>query len=533
MAEENDSYISSLTNEAIGINAINPDWLDVPFYKRYEFVGASQADQAANLITSPSFTNFWSKGGNQTDNISAVRVTSATRDRNVTALSSNGKYNIDAKAQTPPQRPVPPEGIRNIDFRTYYNKEGYYLQGNQKVEIPWDMRVENAPNRWSNMNYDWHPDSPYRPATMQGTYPQLTHEEHNWWKSAMQGGEIDPKTGLKTTGYNRLLRNYSEAKGIHNSIPLALRNTAGSMVRDDRQLYSTLRYFTDGSGQGVYRGVNASTPENLAGLSSELSLYERNGRFSVPSSGKNWQSNILFTSSPSAELAIDTRNSQRVLGLGDTYRLNESAIRDANPHFKPLGGDVKEYTSPLLDIAQQEPEAIALRKANIDEARRVGKIQRDTLSGVDKNGKPWVEPMPSTRTIIYAPTNKVTQLARFVGNSFQKSAPALGAIGTLIQVTQQINALGEKDLYKREYGASDPMALRPAIDYLRKVSGLGYDDEKSQGAGEAWKQQGKLVAEPEWQLQNPISAPVYNIMHGNTQPLKGFVQGYKDMLGIK
>ena len=37
-------------------------WNYVPFYKKNVFTGAAQADQAANLITSESFKNFWSRG---------------------------------------------------------------------------------------------------------------------------------------------------------------------------------------------------------------------------------------------------------------------------------------------------------------------------------------------------------------------------------------------------------------------------------------------------------------------------------------
>jgi hypothetical protein len=401
-------------------------------------------------------------------------------------MVSSGKYDIDAKAPVPPPRPVPPEGIRNIDFRTYYNKEGYYLQGNQQVEIPWELRVENAPNRWSNMNYDWHPDSPYRPATMQGTFPQLTHEEHNWWHEAMQGGEVDPKTGLKKTGYNELSRRYSAAKGSHESIPLALRNTAGAMVRDDRQLYSTLRYFTDGSGQGVYRGVNASTPENLAGLSAELSLYGKGGRFAVPTANTRWQSNILFTSSPSSELAMNTRNSQRVLGLGDTYRLNERAVVDANPHFQNVGRPLPENKGPLLDIAQPEPEAIALTKGNLDEARRVGMIQRDSISGVDKAGKSWTDARPSTTTTVYGPPSKTAQWMAKAEQGLHIGGKVLMVLGGVMEQFNvpdrmkgyYINALQQDPNWRPDPSDKLGMAMWAGVESALNFGTMGMWDQK-------------------------------------------------------
>jgi hypothetical protein len=471
-----------------GATAYTPinEWNYVPFYKKNVFTGAGQADQAANLITSPSFTSFWSSGGSQEDNISAVRVTSATRDRDVTALASQGKYNIDSPSPTPPPRPVPPEGIRNIDFKTYYNKEGYYLQGHQQVEIPWELRVENAPNRWSNMNYDWHPDSPYRPATMQGTFPQLTHEEHNWWIKEMRGGEIDPKTGLMSGGWNERYNDYYSARLKHESIPLALRNTAGAMVRDDRQLYSTLRYFTDGSGQGVYRGVNASSPTNLAGLSSELSLYGKGSRFSVPTANPKWQSNILFVSSPSGELAMNTRNSQRVLGLGDTYRLNERAITDTAPYAANTGRPIPEDTGPLLDIAQQEPEAIALTKSNLNEARRVGMIQRDKISGVDKAGKHWQDARPSTTTTVYGPPSKSAQwMARgeqalHIGG---KALMVLGGVMEQFNVPERMkgyytNALQQDPNWRPDPSDKLGMAVWAGLESAMNFGTMGFWDQK-------------------------------------------------------
>ena len=97
-----------------------------------------------------------------------------------------------------------------------------------------------------------------------------------------------------------------------------------------------------------------------------------------------------------------------------------------------------------------------------------------------------------------------------------------GGLTAPIQIGMQINALNEKNMMDREYGHSDPLALRPLVDLA--LSGIG----NNQTPAEGYRAMGKMVADPEWQMRNPISAVPYNLLQGNLEPLKAFAGGLKD-----
>lgn len=481
MEDSNDITTSPLAYTPQG------NWEYAPFFKRNVFTGMSQADQAANLITSPSFQNFWSRGGNQIDNISAIRIESPTRERQITQLISQGKFNLDTKLSPSPKYPIPPEGIRMIDKAFYDNKENFYLKGNQKIEIPYHLRVENAPSKWGNMNYDWHPDSPYRPSSNQGTYPLLTHEEHNWWKEKLQGGGKD-SLGLRQGGWNERYRDWLNLKAAHENVPLALRNTSGAMVREDRQLYSLLRHYTD-IAEGN-RGVNASSPSNLQGVSAELSTHSQYGKFSPSIANNNrWTNNILFTSSPSADLATDTRNAQRVLGAGDTYRLNERALSVSQPDLKSTSANFMNSSSGLLDVAEQEPEALVLRRKAIDEARRVGRITKDSVSFIDKKtGQVGYDPLPTTTTTIYGPPDKYAGLKTALKNTAYVGAKVLAVVGGALEVARvpdrvkgyYINALKDNPNWRPDASDKFGMSLFAGVETAANFATMGLYDVSPQ-----------------------------------------------------
>lgn len=104
---------------------------------------------------------------------------------------------------------------------------------------------------------------------------------------------------------------------------------------------------------------------------------------------------------------------------------------------------------------------------------------------------------------------------------------ALTAVGKVgggllapIQIGMQINALTKDNVMDREYGHSDPLALRPLMDFA--LSGIGNNQTPSQGL----QSMEKMVADPEWQMRNPLAATAYNLAFGNTEPVKAFLGAY-------
>lgn len=95
-----------------------------------------------------------------------------------------------------------------------------------------------------------------------------------------------------------------------------------------------------------------------------------------------------------------------------------------------------------------------------------------------------------------------------------------GAVLTPLQIGMQINALGKENVMDREYGHSDPLALRPLMDFA--LSGIGNNQTPSQGLDSMEK----MVADPEWQVRNPLAATAYNLAFGNTEPVKAFLGAY-------
>lgn len=100
-----------------------------------------------------------------------------------------------------------------------------------------------------------------------------------------------------------------------------------------------------------------------------------------------------------------------------------------------------------------------------------------------------------------------------------------GKIGTgllaPIGIGMQVYGATRDNMYDKEYGYSDPFAIRPFYDFA--LSGIGNNQTPSQGLSAMKKQ----VADPEWQMRNPLAATAYNLAFGNTEPAKAFAEGYK------
>lgn len=129
---------------------------------------------------------------------------------------------------------------------------------------------------------------------------------------------------------------------------------------------------------------------------------------------------------------------------------------------------------------------------------------------------------------------KYRPMARTGLGALQGKMGALNATGKVaggifvpLQIGMQINALTEKNVMDKEYGHSDPLSLRPLIDL--GLSGIGNNQTPSQGL----KSMEELVADPEWQMRNPIAAVSYNLAFGNTAPAKAFIDAYKPFFNIK
>lgn len=100
-----------------------------------------------------------------------------------------------------------------------------------------------------------------------------------------------------------------------------------------------------------------------------------------------------------------------------------------------------------------------------------------------------------------------------------------GKIGTgllaPVGIGMQVYGATRDNMYDREYGYSDPFALRPVYDLA--LSGIGNNQTPAQALNAMERQ----VADPEWQMRNPLAATAYNLAFGNTEPAKAFAEGYR------
>ena len=104
-------------------------------------------------------------------------------------------------------------------------------------------------------------------------------------------------------------------------------------------------------------------------------------------------------------------------------------------------------------------------------------------------------------------------------------APSLGAVGSVVGMGLQGYGATRNNYYDKNYGFSDPYGLRPAWDFMFNLTGGAYEGKS---ISQSWNEMGKQVAEPEYQLRSPTTAVIYNALHGNLDPARGFVQGVQD-----
>lgn len=361
-----------------GVSIRNLDkWAYTPFYKRNVFTGINQAEQAANLLTSPSFTEYWSQGGSQADNTSLVRISSVPRDVDVN--NNFKKYNYTTPLRTPsnPRIPTPPNGIRNIEW----------FNG-----MP---RLSETGNMF--------------PVQMQSVWPELTAEEQEWWDDALK----KYKKGITDATY---------ARGANSNIPIEIRNIRGALPLEDRRTLSLLNYHTDAYGQT--RMVNASSPSNLFGVASELEDHVSvPAKHNTSATGKfaptiSRASRISYLSTTNPDVALSVHNSRRLLDAGELIRLEHEAASAAEnvEAFQVKGGNTPP--SRYDDIAPVSKNPVAVPAEEARQARSVGRITRDRVTGVDKSGKQWSDVLPRTTTTIYGPPDKYAALRTAGKNAY-------------------------------------------------------------------------------------------------------------------
>ena len=183
---------------------------EIPFFRRYTFSGASQADEAAQLLSSPSFRSYWSQG--MTDNNHLTRLGRAL-DRIVPKALRMGDI---------------PETLSGV-----------------RVSNPNDIALTNAFNA-GKLDFT----TPYKPKFLPSDY-QLS--------------------GMDAQG-NNTYSLVPNAKNV-NKTYWDLRNVRGAELAEDRALLSILKYRNNDPASGLTRYVANNNADDVFGLSEELARH--------------------------------------------------------------------------------------------------------------------------------------------------------------------------------------------------------------------------------------------------------------------
>lgn len=407
------------------IDTYNPFFTErrwTPFYKRNVFTGVSQADQAANLVTSPSFTRFWSGGGEQADNTSLVRVNSAGRERNAVNLQHRGKYDVDFRP-TPnpfPSRPVPPAGIRPIKW----------VDGIPELLDPSLLGL--APEQLWN-------EGGFRPDKFADIWPQLSPEEQAWWDKAIR----------EKGGWNDKYLKHGYIEGKNSNVPSILQNQAGSLTRADRLRLTSMVYHVPDT--GTERWINASSPNNLLGVSSEFSNAGMSGTSDfkpmIASHGRSalGRNTIDFLSTTSPDVALSVDSSRKLMDEYQLRQLLRNAVdQGTNKHFQNWGAS---KNAPLIyGITEPEIPVVGLPSEVQAAERRAGNIRRVGSTQSLPNGQP--------QTVIYGPPVKGMGAEVALNNTLHYGGKAAGLVGAVSE------------------GLSIPRRRYEYINQMRAQSGL-------------------------------------------------------------
>lgn len=369
-----------------------------PFYKRYTFSGAGQADQAANLVTSPSFTKFWSGGGEQADNTSLVRVNAQGRETNAIDLKSRGKYDVDFKP-TPnpfPKRPIPPEGIRPIKWV------------NNLPELLDPSLMGLSPEQLWN-------EGGFRPDKFQDIWPQLSPEEQAWWDDKIRG----------KGGYNDKYFRHGSIEGKNTNVPSILQNKAGALTRPDRVSLTSMLYHVPDT--GTERWINASSPSNLFGVSAEF-------KDAGMSSTSDWKPRLTghrltrsnpieYISTTNPDVALSVGSSAKLMQEYQVGKMFEGAIGDSDTMSKWNSSQpsVKKPLTPLLDIPKIGPEVVGIQSNVQEMERRAGSMRRVGYINPTQSGNP--------ESVIFGPPVKGMAAEMRLNNTLHYGGKTLGVVG--------------------------------------------------------------------------------------------------------
>ena len=129
--------------------------------------------------------------------------------------------------------------------------------------------------------------------------------------------------------------------------------------------------------------------------------------------------------------------------------------------------------------------------------------------------KPFLETSLDThgKNLIHIGKTIMSQPEMELPKGYAGASLAVQAAVTPYQIYQQANALTKTNTWDKEYGQSDPFALRALID-----AGLG---NQSPAGGFT-----KTITSPEYAQRNPLGATIYGTATGNLEYPKAFIQGY-------
>lgn len=295
---------------------------DVPFFKRYTFTGPSQADQAANLMTSPSFRSYWSQG--MTDNSHLGRLSRFT-DKLVPKAVRMGDF---------------PETVSGI-----------------RIDSPSETNVVNQIN---SKRLDF--TTPYKPQFRPSDY-ELVGMNAN--------GEPIYRVKLNATNLNKTYWD--------------LRNTGGAQLNQDRALLSILKYRNTDPASGLSRYVSNNSVDETLGLASELQRHTTATDTQVLSPNNpakikfraGWmkpemrisdgimQTNALLTDERNALLLAESQNR---LGTASKFFIDA----DGNLVLRPTFANPADDVAPIGANAEPRP---FVARTTAGEERDVGRIR--------------------------------------------------------------------------------------------------------------------------------------------------------------
>ena len=295
---------------------------EIPFFKRYTFTGGSQAEQAANLMTSPSFRSYWSQG--MTDN-SHLGGFSRFTDKLVPKAVRMGDF---------------PETVSGI-----------------RIDSPSETNVVNQIN---SKRLDF--KTPYR--------PQFNPTDY---ELAGMNANGDPIYRVKLNATN-LNKTYWD-----------LRNTGGAQLEQDRALLSILKYRNTDPASGLSRYVSNNSVDETLGLASELERHTgaRDTQVLSPTqpakikfragwmrpemriSDAIMQTNAQLTDERNALLMADSQNR---LGTAGKYFIDA----DGNFAIRPTVSNPADDVAPIGANAEPRP---FVARTTAGEERDVGRIR--------------------------------------------------------------------------------------------------------------------------------------------------------------